>query len=575
MAEGFARAIAPDGYRIHSAGTNPGTVHPMTLEVMPGMGIDCSGHRSKSISDLGKVHFDLIITLCDSAKQSCPIFPGCPSVVHWSLKDPSACTGSQDEIRQAFRDSAETIKQLVTDLFQRGYLSALIQQKLNTDSMLNALADGVFAHDMDRVVFFFSTGAEKLTGLNSTDVLGRDCHDVFEPFLCGPECDFCDGCSMEDSLPREHMTSIVQGKGNRKELLIRKVLLHDNDGVVVGVAASITDRTRLLDLEHQLEYEEEFRGIVGQDHEMQRLYGLIRDLSQCDFPVAISGESGTGKELVARAIHEESPRSAGMFVPVNCGALPEGTLESELFGHVKGAFTGAIRDKKGRFDLAHGGTLFLDEVTEMAPSVQVKLLRVLQEGRFEPVGGEAEKRVDVRVISATNRNMKELVNKGDFREDLYYRLAVVPIVVPPLRDRSNDIPILTKRFLKEICETLGRPGMSVIPETMSILMSCPWPGNVRQLQNALQFAMIKCRDNTILPEHLPPEITASMPAAVTSTVPGKPGRKPKLAEDTVRTALTKTGGNKAKAARILGVGRATLYNFLRENPQMPADKGSS
>ncbi|MBN1129226.1 MAG: sigma 54-interacting transcriptional regulator, partial [Chitinispirillaceae bacterium] len=283
----------------------------------------------------------------------------------------------------------------------------------------------------------------------------------------------------------------------------------------------------------------------------------------------ITGESGTGKELVAAAIHNESTRRDRLFVPVNCGALPEGIIESELFGHVKGAFTGAIRDKKGRFELADKGTLFLDEIADLSPRMQVKLLRVLQEGVFEPVGSEQPRRVDVRLICATNRDLKELVRTGAFRDDLYYRLAVMPILLPPLRQRRNDIVLLTRHFLGQNAEKLSRSGISIADEALSLLMNYAWPGNVRQLQNCIQFALIKCRGTVILPEHLPPEITSA--ARLTSFAQkgtGRAGRKPKLTSDAVERALVKSGNNKAKAARLLGVGRATLYIFLNEHREI-------
>lgn len=240
-----------------------------------------------------------------------------------------------------------------------------------------------------------------------------------------------------------------------------------------------------------------------------------------------------------------------------------------MFGHVKGAFTGAIRDKKGRFELADGGTIFLDEVAELSQTIQVKLLRVLQEGTFEPVGSEKTKKVQVRIISATNKDLKELTRKGAFREDLFYRLVVVPIELPPLRDRRNDIPLLVENFLQSIVSKLNREKMVISKEALSIFMSYSWPGNVRQLQNAIQYTMIKCHGTTIQPEHLPPEINGSMSSFTFTQVhtgqPGKVGRKPKLSEKSVSMALEKAGGNKAKAARMLGVGRATLYNFLKDN----------
>jgi transcriptional regulator with GAF, ATPase, and Fis domain len=298
-------------------------------------------------------------------------------------------------------------------------------------------------------------------------------------------------------------------------------------------------------------------GIIGSGTDINELFRSIRDLSDVNVPVLIQGESGTGKELVASAIHSEGNRADKPFVPVNCAALPEGILESELFGHEKGAFTGAIRDKKGRFELADGGTLFLDEIGELPKTVQAKLLRVLQEGCFEKVGSEKTKKVDVRIISATNRDLKAEVKKGNFRQDLYYRLAVVPVFIPPLKKCRDDIPLLAEHFL-EIFSDHGRnyKGGGISEVAMNIMMDYPWPGNIRELQSAIRFALVKSGGKKIGLHHLPPEIIEWRDK--------RPVRGPakKLDPEAVDEALKKSGGNKAKAARLLGVGRATLYRFL-------------
>lgn len=323
-----------------------------------------------------------------------------------------------------------------------------------------------------------------------------------------------------------------------------------------------------------------FCGLISRDSRMHEIFDTIRDLAQLMVPVLIQGESGTGKELVARAIHTEGPRASGPFVPVNCGALPEGLLESELFGHVKGAFTGAIRSKKGRFELANGGTLFLDEMADLPKDLQVKLLRVLQEGEIERVGAEQSTSVDVRIISAANRNLITEVERGRFREDLYYRIKVVPIVLPPLRDRKTDIPLLAEHFLEEAARE-GQPSEGISRDAVACLVDHGWPGNVRELQSAVHFALIKSRGALIHPYHLPPELATveeprpsahrtvdDSPAVEHPLRPiGKPGRAPKLSQENVVDAIARSGGNKAEAARLLGVGRATLYRFLKKgNP---------
>jgi transcriptional regulator with GAF, ATPase, and Fis domain len=316
----------------------------------------------------------------------------------------------------------------------------------------------------------------------------------------------------------------------------------------------------LARLKRQLGAEGSFAGIVGRAPRMLDLFETIREVAAVDVPVLILGESGTGKELVAGAIHGEGPRREGPFVPVNCSALPETLLESELFGHVKGAFTGAIRDKKGRFELANDGTIFLDEIGELSPSIQVSLLRALQEGTIERLGDEKIRKVDVRVISATNRDLRKLVATGRFREDLFYRLCVVPINVPPLRERRGDIPILAAHVLRQVTSETGKE-VSLSQEVLDALLLHDWPGNVRELQNAIYYAVVKTKRRELALSDLPPGIAAGGDVEPRA----KRGRKLKLRSEEVERALRETRGNKLEAARVLGVSRATLYKFLQRN----------
>jgi len=331
---------------------------------------------------------------------------------------------------------------------------------------------------------------------------------------------------------------------------------YDQDGRPLWSMGTVQDITERARAEHG------FAGIIGRSIKMREVFEAIRELAEADAPVLIQGESGTGKELVAAAIHNQGPRAARQFVPVNCSALPEGLLESELFGHVKGAFTGALRDKKGRFELADGGTLFLDEVADLPKVVQVKLLRVLQEGKFERVGGEKTMSVDVRLISAANRDLRREVSRGNFREDLFYRISVVPVQLPPLRERKNDIPLLIDNFVEKAVREGQRLG-GISREAITAMVDYDWPGNVRELESALRFALIKARGEVIQVEHLPLELKRK-PAGE------RPHRGPvrKLPPERVRSALEQSGGNKARAAKILGVGRATLYRYLNDFPDI-------
>ncbi len=437
-------------------------------------------------------------------------------------------------------------------------LENLVAQQKNLQSVLDNLMEGIIAHDLNRRILFFNRAAEKITGYSREDVLGRDCHLVFGSPFCGSKCSFCG----HPPAPLGHHTYTINAatrSGDTRQIEMSVTGMYDDEGTFIGVLAAFRDLTQVISLQLRLGELTSFSGIVGRDRKMLDVYEQIRNLAATGYPVHITGETGTGKELVAAAIHNESTRAGGPFVPVNCGALPEGLLESELFGHVKGAFSGAIRDKKGRFELADGGTLFLDEVSELPRHMQVKLLRVLQENTFERVGGEKTISVDVRIISATNRNLRREMDRQNFREDLFYRLSVVPISIPPLRDRRNDIPLLAFHFLK-LAAKQGHKAARLSREALSIMMDYIWPGNVRELQNAIHFALVKSRGRNIEAEHLPLEIRQ-----ITCTTL-KPGPKPRLTPEAVASAIRNAGGNRSQAAKLLGVGRATLYRLLEKMP---------
>ncbi len=564
MAEGFALARQEQDVKIVSAGTEAWHVHPMAIEVMAEVDVDISGHKSKAITDLDSLDFDLVVSLCDQAAKNCPVLPGNPERVNWNLPDPAREVddgGLDGEAGLAvFRKSRDEINRLVDDLFDRGYLDALVEAKRCAEIVINNITDGIIAHDMKRRIFHFNKAAEEITGYSRGEVINRDCHDVFPGRFCGGKCRFCDGAlPVNDLVKQELMISTKDGEKRSIEMTVKKMAdVHGND---VGVLASFRDVTREQSLAWRIGEISSFAGIIGRDHKMLAVFNLIRDLADANVPVLIEGESGTGKELVAAAIHNEGSRADKLFVPVNCGALPEALLESELFGHVRGAFTGAVRDKKGRFEIADGGTIFLDEIGDIPASMQVKLLRVLQEGMFERVGSEKTEKVDVRIISATNKNLKEEMAEGRFREDLYYRLSVVPVVLPSLRERRNDIPLLVEYVLKKEMQNTEKEGIALSKEAMGFMMSYDWPGNVRELQNWIQFALIKCKDAVIRLEHLPPHnINQRSDNGLISNL-GK-RRKRKLDIASVQRALKETNNNRVEAARRLGVSRATLYRFL-------------
>ncbi|MFH1981653.1 MAG: sigma 54-interacting transcriptional regulator [Pseudomonadota bacterium] len=435
----------------------------------------------------------------------------------------------------------------------------------NLERILDNLKEGIIAHDLNRRIFFFNKEAETITGYDRSDILGKDCHDAFGLPFCGQRCSFCsDDLQLTDT--DERTLNVTTRTGEQRRLEMTVTMMKDDQGHPLGVLASFKDITDLIKLQLSAGKLKSFANIIGQDIKMLQLFQQITDVAGYDYPVHISGETGTGKELVATAIHNESPRGGAPFVTINCGALPESLIESELFGHVKGAFSGAVRDKKGRFELAHGGTVFLDEVAELSKHMQVRLLRFLQEGTFERVGGESTVSVSARLISATNRDLKKEVAAGHFRDDLYYRLNVIPIHIPPLKERKNDIPLLVGHFLKEAGERYQKSSLTVSSEALSVLLEYPWPGNVRELQNAIQFAIVKHRGKNILPADLPQEIRDFRLSCTPVKVP-----QVKLDHDLVAAALKQAGGNKAKAARILDVGRATLYRFLSAHPDIAID----
>jgi len=459
-----------------------------------------------------------------------------------------------------------------------------IVKLLNQEGFLKTLFDsipcGILIVDRDRRIQAVNNVIERTFGISSAEVIDKRGGEALRCILASESpkgCGFadeCQSCQVRNTAlkalageqihrKKANLQLLTNGKTLDLVLLVSAApLYHEGARLAIIMLENITE---LNTLRRRLKTEQGFSGIIGRDAGMNEVFETIRQVAGVNVPVIIQGESGTGKELVAVAIHNEGPRAKKPFVPINCGALPEGLLESELFGHVKGSFTGALRDKKGRFELAHGGTLFLDEVVDLPKVLQSKLLRVLQEGTIERVGDEKTISVDVRIISAANRDLKKEVQKGNFREDLYYRIKVVPIHLPPLRERKNDIPLLVDHFLKRIVKNSGKDSIDISHESMALMMNYHWPGNVRELENAIQFAIVKFSGSEILPNDLPMELKD-----LASLSPSR-GPSKKLDIDRVRSALKQTGGNKAKAARLLGVGRATLYRFLADFPEAMQD----
>ncbi len=437
------------------------------------------------------------------------------------------------------------------------------------EAIIQILQDGVMIVDCKGKITAVNAAAERLTGYRAEEIVGHSCQTLN-----------CTGCKNKDrndgnwcglfakKTVRSKQCTITSKDNKQVYVLKNASLIHDKDGHVVGAVEILTDisesirqQGKIASLRKNLNLDEGYHDLIGTSQVMQQMFELIENVAQSDAPVMIHGESGTGKELAAMAIHETSPRRDRSFIKVNCAALNENLLESELFGHVRGAFTGAERTRIGRFEAADGGSLFLDEIGDIPMTIQVKLLRVLESGIIERVGDHQPIPIDVRIITATNKNLEHLIRKGEFREDLFFRISVFPIYCPALRERPEDIPMLIRNFLR-YGERKGRKKISgVTPEVMEKLTAYPWPGNVRELRNTIEYAMVLCHDGLIEIKHLPPKIAmysgkTGEPAA---DITGFQAEKQKLLE-----ALKQTGGNQTEAGKLLGVSRITIWKRIKK-----------
>jgi two-component system response regulator HydG len=441
----------------------------------------------------------------------------------------------------------------------------------NCREIIDTMNDGLMVVAPDGTIMMVNRAFEEMIGYSQDELIGQSCSLIN-----------CDGCENTRALGKGHWCVLFElDAATRKRcLLMRKdgsyihvlknaSILRDAAGEVLGAVETLTDISemarqdeKIQQLSLLLEGEDGFRGIVGKSANMRRVFELTTKGAQSDAPVIIYGESGTGKELVAHAIHELGKRRNGPFIRFNCAALNEALLESELFGHVKGAFTGAYSHRQGRFEAAHGGDIFLDEIGDIPLSIQVKLLRVLETKQFERVGDVRPITVDVRIITATHRDLESLVSQGNFREDLFFRINVIPIHLPPLRDRIDDVPLLVNHFIRRLREQSGKPITGLTPNAMRLIMDQPWPGNVRELQGALEYAFVLAEKGLIHPEHLPPKVAGPVPAPETLAEDrSSAGTDEKAA---LLAALQQTGGNQTRAATLLGVSRITVWHRMKK-----------
>ncbi|MBI5497850.1 MAG: sigma 54-interacting transcriptional regulator [Deltaproteobacteria bacterium] len=433
--------------------------------------------------------------------------------------------------------------------------------------VLDVVPGGLFAVDSGGFLVCWNREMTEITGYSAQEVLGQHCSilggDTCHEGPCGVAEARCP-LFLQQEVVRRRCT-LRRKDGSRIPVVKNAQLLCNDDGSTWGGVEVVTDITGIRALEDQVERlraeasgRSRFHGIIGRHAEMNRLYDLVELAGRTQSSVLVTGDTGTGKELVARAIHERSPRAGKPFIRVSCAALSEALLESELFGHVRGAFTGAHTNRVGRFEAADGGTIFLDEIGDISPAVQTKLLRVLQEREIERVGDNRVIPLDIRVVAATHRDLPALCDAGRFRRDLYYRLAVIPLVVPTLAARASDIPLLVDHFIARLNRTLGRDIRGVTPTAMARMTAYAWPGNVRELEHAIEYGFVVARGALIDDDCLPAHVTA--PAAAP---PARPTPATMNRED-LRRALEQAGGNRARAARMLGVSRVTLWKRLKK-----------
>ena len=426
--------------------------------------------------------------------------------------------------------------------------------------ILNSIADGVFTVDENFIVTSFNKAAEQITGVSEEEALGKPCCEVFRAEICEADCALKKTILTEKPIVNQAVF-IVRANGTRVPISISTAVLKDDRGKVLGGVETFRDLTLVEALRKEVEKSFSFEDIISRNQKMREIFNILPDVAMSDSTILIEGESGTGKELMAKAIHNLSARREGPLVIVNCGAIPDTLLESELFGYKAGAFTDAKRDKLGRFAQAQGGTIFLDEIADVSPALQVRLLRVLQDKSFQPLGGTEAVAGDVRVVAATNKDLKSMVDAGNFREDLYYRIQVFKVTLPPLRERKEDIPLLAQHFVDRMNRLRGKDIAGLSQEALRAFMRYDWPGSIRELENAIEHAFILCHGGLIRLGQLPPVLR-------------DPGEKEEplstgltLAEieaRVIREALARNEGKKIATAIELGIDKTTLWRKMKK-----------
>lgn len=438
------------------------------------------------------------------------------------------------------------------------------------ETVVSTIKDGVMIVDTAGCIVFANEAMESITGYTREELVGQQCSilncDLFDMARAQGADQWC--VLLRTGNLDQRRCTIMKEDGSFVPVLKNASALRDSSGKIIGGVEILTDITEVVlkdkqidEFRRRLRSEDSFHGMIGASPAMLQVYKVIENAARSDAPVLILGESGTGKELVAKAIHELGDRNKEPLVCINCAALTESLLENELFGHVKGAYTGAYKSQPGRFELAQGGDIFLDEIGDLTPSVQMKLLRVLEEKVVERVGDSRPIPVDVRIISATNRDLLNFLEKGSLRKDLYFRINVIPINLPPLRERTGDIPLLAEHFFHKLRLKTGKPIKGIANSTMEILMKYSWPGNVRELKSVFDYIFATCDEQNIQPLHLPPDILRGKDDSIGTRALNLSREESKRKQ--LIDALAQAKGNKSKAADILGISRVTVWNRMK------------
>jgi PAS domain S-box-containing protein len=441
--------------------------------------------------------------------------------------------------------------------------------KNQTQIILDSIADGVFTVDADLKVTSFNRSAETITGIKKEEAIGRHCWEVFRANICEKRCALKHTMSTGRPVVNQSIY-IVNLRGDQLPVSISTALLKDGQGKVIGGVETFRDLSVVAELRKELTRRHSFQDIISKNKEMQRLFGILEQVSQSDATILLEGESGTGKELFAKAIHALSSRKTGPLITINCGSLPDTLLESELFGYEKGAHSTAFKDKPGRLAIADGGTLFLDEIGDISPALQVRLLRVLQDKTYEPLGSTKSLKTNVRIVAATNKSLDALVDEGKFRQDLYYRINVVKLVLPPLRLRKEDIPLLIEHFIRKFGRLSGKEIQGLSPEVMPVLMSHDFPGNIRELENIIEYATVVCKNGLIGIEHLPDHLKEEGETRIQKPSHERASSLKDAERSYIYEALNRNQWNRSATAAEMGIHPTTLWRKMRRlNIELP------